>query len=86
MIYSFGWLTLVIVSLAVSLLAFMWGLGNGQFSDQARARYLPLRDQLSPMVLSNPAKPDRSIYVFLGIIACGMVILLMPILLTFLYF
>ena len=85
MIYSLGWLALVIVSLAVSLIAFMWGLGNGQFSDQTRARYLPLREQLSSAVLGNSAKPDRTIYVLLGIMVCGMVILLMPILLTFIY-
>jgi len=85
MIYSFGWLALVIVSLAVSLIAFMWGLGNGQFSDQTRARYLPLRDQLFPAVAGNQVKPDRTIYVLLGIMACVMVILLMPILLTFIY-
>jgi len=85
MIYSLGWLALVIISLAVSLIAFMWGLGNGQFSDQTRARYLPLREQLSPAVLGKPAKPDRTIYVLLGIMVCGMVILLMPILLTFIY-
>ena len=85
MIYSFSWLTLVIVSLAVSIIAFIWGVGNGQFSEQARARYLPLRDQLSPMVLDNPAKPSRGIYVLLGIIVCGLLTLLLPILLTILY-
>ena len=84
MIYSFGWLALVIVSLAVSLIAFMWGLGNGQFSDQTRARYLPLRDRLSPMPLANPAKPAKDVYVLLGIIVCGLSIMLLPILLTLL--
>lgn len=85
MIYSFGWLALVIISLAVSLIAFIWGLGNGQFSEQGRARYLPLRDQLLPVPVKNPTKPPRGIYVLLVIIASGFLILMMPIVLTFLY-
>lgn len=48
MIYYSGWLFLVIISLSVSLAAFVWGLRHGQFSDQDRARYLPLgKDLLS---------------------------------------
>ena len=85
MMYNFGWLTLVIVSLAVSLIAFMWGLGNGQFSEQSRARYLPLRDQMLSGTVSNPAKPGRSIYVLLGIFFVGLLTFMMPILLTLLY-
>jgi cbb3-type cytochrome oxidase maturation protein len=85
MIYSFGWLTLVIISLAVSLVAFIWGVVSGQFSDQTRARYLPLRDQHPAATMDGPAKPDRGIYMLLGIIVCGVIIMLLPILLTFWY-
>ena len=42
--YFSGWMVLVAVSLWISLMAFLWGLQSGQFSDQERARYLPLRD------------------------------------------
>ena len=48
MIYYAGWLFLVGTSLTVSLVAFIWALRAGQFSDQERARYLPLgKDLLS---------------------------------------
>jgi len=48
MIYYSGWLFLVVISLIVSLAAFIWALRSGQFSDQERARYLPLgKDLLS---------------------------------------
>lgn len=33
------------VGLAVSLIVFIWALNNGQFRDQQRARYLPLKDE-----------------------------------------
>jgi cbb3-type cytochrome oxidase maturation protein len=55
MIYYAGWLFLVVISLSVSLAAFIWALRAGQFSDQERARYLPLGKDL----LSEPI-PDAS--------------------------
>ena len=58
MIYYSGWLFLVVISLIVSLAAFIWGLRAGQFSDQERARYLPLgKDLLSqPITTVSPEK------------------------------
>ena len=53
MIYYAGWLFLVGTSLTVSLVAFIWALRAGQFSDQDRARYLPLGKDL----LSQPIIP-----------------------------
>jgi cbb3-type cytochrome oxidase maturation protein len=50
MIYYAGWLFLVVISLIASIAAFIWGLRSGQFSDQDRARYLPLGKEL----LSEP--------------------------------
>jgi len=44
--YIGGWLTLVVLSLSVSLAAFLWGLKSGQFSDQEKARFLPLGKDL----------------------------------------
>jgi len=39
----------------LSLVVFLWALRNGQFSDQQRARYLPLDDQtdLAPAPVSR---------------------------------
>ena len=45
--YYLPWVLLIVVSLWVSLAGFFWALRHGQFSEQERARYLPLRDELS---------------------------------------
>jgi cbb3-type cytochrome oxidase maturation protein len=34
----------ICIGLVVSLVTFFWALKNGQFQDQQRARFLPLRD------------------------------------------
>ncbi len=59
--FSF-WFVLVSVSLAISLVAFIWGLRTGQFSDQQRARYLPLVDELPPSRISDASKPPVEAY------------------------
>ena len=43
------------VGFAVSLGVFFWALGRGQFSDQQRARYLPLDEEVD----RGPAKVSR---------------------------
>ena len=35
----------MVAGLAISLVALIWALYNGQFKDQQRARYLPLKDE-----------------------------------------
>jgi len=35
----------MIAGLVISLVVFIWALNNGQFKDQQRARYLPLKDE-----------------------------------------
>ena len=35
----------MLVGLVISFLVFLWALNNGQFKDQKRARFLPLRDE-----------------------------------------
>jgi cbb3-type cytochrome oxidase maturation protein len=71
--YFSGWIILVAFSLWISLLAFIWGLQNGQFSDQDRARYLPLRDALPPTVVKYPVRRPVEVYVLLFI---GVMVLL----------
>ena len=80
--YNYSWLALVVVSLWISLIGFVWGLTSGQFSEQARARYFPLRDQTSPTPSGNPARLPVEVYVLFGILACGLLIMLAPVLLT----
>jgi cbb3-type cytochrome oxidase maturation protein len=38
-------ITYMLVGLVISFLVFLWALNNGQFKDQKRARFLPLRDE-----------------------------------------
>lgn len=45
----------ILVGLAISLAAFLWALRNGQFQDQQRARFLPLRGDAD----SRPIKATR---------------------------
>jgi len=73
--YYLPWVFLVAGSLWVSLLAFFWGLKNGQFSDQTRARFLPLRGEAMSPGLKNPSKPSPEVYLLFGILGLGCLIL-----------
>jgi cbb3-type cytochrome oxidase maturation protein len=66
--YFPGWIILVVVSLWVSLIAFLWALQNGQFADQGRARYLPLRDEAPVAPMINPGKWTKEVYALMGIV------------------
>ena len=80
--YFFGWITLVAISLWISLVAFIWALRSGQFSDQGRARYLPLRSELPPAPAGNPSKFTAEIYALFFIGGIGILGILAPILLS----
>jgi cbb3-type cytochrome oxidase maturation protein len=70
MIYYAGWLYLVGISLAASIVAFIWALRAGQFSDQDRARYLPLgKDLLSEPIITASRAKSRAHNVSMCIIA-----------------
>ena len=68
--YFSAWMILIAFSLWASLAAFLWGLQSGQFSDQDRARYLPLRDVLPQPAINDPARLTMEVYVlmFIGIL------------------
>ncbi len=68
--YFSAWVILIAFSLWASLVAFLWGLRSGQFSDQDRARYLPLRDILPQPMIKNPARLTLEVYVlmFIGLL------------------
>ncbi len=61
--YFSVWIILVAFSLWFSLMAFFWGLQSGQFSDQERARFLPLRDTCRLGRRQDPAKLPVEVYV-----------------------
>ena len=75
MIYYVGWLYLVVMSLLISLVAFIWGLRSGQFSDQDRARYLPLGEDLlsQPVVVAGRGKQKAHTTALIVIVALAMV-------------
>jgi len=67
------WIILVVVSLSVSLVAFIWGLQAGQFSDQNRARFLPLLDEAASPPEREPSRLTAEVYVLVGITALALV-------------
>jgi cbb3-type cytochrome oxidase maturation protein len=74
MLYYFPWLILIVISLSTALGAFIWALGSGQFSDQERARFLPLRD-LGGVEKRAPGKPGRLIVAFATVFAMVLVMM-----------
>jgi cbb3-type cytochrome oxidase maturation protein len=67
MFYYLPWVLLIVASLWVSLAGFLWAFKSGQFSDQDRARYLPLRGEVLPSPVKDPAKFSREVYVLLAL-------------------
>ena len=67
------WIILVAFSLWFTLMAFFWGLHSVQFSNQERARFLPLRDDQPQPAVSNPAKLTVEVYVLMSV---GLMVLL----------
>jgi cbb3-type cytochrome oxidase maturation protein len=65
------WISLVTISLSISVVAFVWALRDGQFSDQGRARYLPLRDEFPRQPVKQPSKLTLEAYVLLSIVVLG---------------
>ncbi len=80
--YFYGWITLVIISLWVSLVGFIWALRSGQFSDQGRARYLPVRSEFPQAPAKNPSKLTAEVYALLFIGGIGLLGLLAPVFLS----
>ncbi len=81
--YYFSWIVLVVISLWVSVVGFIWALKSGQFSDQTRARYLPLRDDFPLPPVKNPAKFSSEVYFLLVVLGMGCSILMVVLFMTF---
>ncbi len=77
MIYYSGWLYLVAISLIVSILAFFWGVKTGQFSDQDRARYFALGQDLLSEPVETASRRKQRVHngALLGIIMLGLIVL-----------
>ena len=72
--YYLSWVLLVMISLWAALGGFLWALSHGQFSDQNRARYLPLRDESLPFKKPAP-KLTREVYALLVLLGAGAVLM-----------
>jgi cbb3-type cytochrome oxidase maturation protein len=74
--YYLSWVLLIVISLWLSLVAFFWALKHGQLSEQERARYLPLRNEVSPPLAAHPSKLTLEVYALLSILCMGVLALL----------
>jgi cbb3-type cytochrome oxidase maturation protein len=77
-----AWLSLIAIGIGISIMVFLWALKNGQFADQARARYLPLMEEV-PLPLAEVS--DRlpvEVYALIIIITLGILSILSTITLT----
>ncbi len=62
----------IAIGLALSLLVFFWALKNGQFHDQQRARFLPLRDETEAAPVKRSSMHRLEIYTLFFIAAAGL--------------
>jgi nitrogen fixation-related uncharacterized protein len=69
--YYLFWASLIVLSLWASLGGFIWAYRHGQFKDQDRARYLPLRGEQTRLSPDRGAGAISEMYVLLGILAIG---------------
>ncbi len=65
--YYLPWVLLIAASVGVSVTTFLWAAKRGQFSDQDRARYLPLRGEVLPLPVKDPGRISREVYFLLAL-------------------
>jgi len=73
--YYVGWVLLILLGVGLGIWAFLWALRSGQFAEQDRARFLPLRDE-SVASQVEPAPGRSPATYFLGFVG-GLVLLAM---------
>lgn len=77
------WMVLVIISLGASFAAFLWGVSSGQFTNQDRARYLPLADGLSPVPSEDSSRRRAEKYGLVAVLVLGLLVLMAPVVILF---
>jgi nitrogen fixation-related uncharacterized protein len=81
MFFYVWWIGITAAALWVSIAAFVWAAQSGQFSDQQRARYLPLRNEnlTPPAQHENPSRLSIEVYalmvvLFFGLLSIAMIL------------
>jgi cbb3-type cytochrome oxidase maturation protein len=80
--YYLGWIILTATGISVSIAAFIWALRTGQFSDQSRARYLPLRGEMLKPSATRASRLSIEVYVLLFVLGAGVVSMIFTVALT----
>jgi cbb3-type cytochrome oxidase maturation protein len=62
----------IVIGVTVSLLVFFWALKNGQFRDQQRARFLPLRDEADTIPVKASKMHRLEVYVLFFLATAGL--------------
>lgn len=70
--YYLFWLFLIGISLLTSLGGFLWAYRRGQFEEQDRACYLPLRDETMARPEQNRRATSATYAVLSAVILLGM--------------
>ena len=77
-----AWLSLIAAGIGTSIIVFLWALKNGQFSDQGRARYLPLGEEVPLRPVDVSKRLPREVYALIIIIALGILSIVSTLTLT----
>lgn len=84
MFYYVPFIVLMILTLVSGIVLFIWAYRSGQFSDQSRARYLPLRGSELREINENSTRDTKGPYVLLALLTCAGAVLLFTLVLALL--
>ncbi len=82
--YYLSWIVLTGIGIGASIAVFIWAIKSGQFSDQERARYLPLSVENSGPPADKPSRLPAEVYALVFILAMGLVAMGSVVILTLL--
>ncbi len=82
MTYLFPWIFLIFGSLLAGIGLFIWAYQSGQFSEQGRARYLPLRGIDLTTTQRGRIPPAKQPYEIIALLAGAIAVLLLTLVLV----
>jgi cbb3-type cytochrome oxidase maturation protein len=62
----------IAIGLTISLVVFFWAVKSGQFRDQQRARFIPLRDVADDMPAPQSRAARWEVYALFGLAIAGL--------------